>query len=223
MFAKLQNLAILSGFLYWDDGEHKWKTCPLLVDEAYNGGNDLKGGFTFCEVRVRAAAVLYHLNRCQILSTGRDVNVELAPVREAFSAGEAPSIGEVIRQELLALGVSDTDITVMSEPEHNYATLLQLRYLADNIGSLPDLGIITNLYHCPRTVVTIVQNPELAPLGRVPVISAENVLMSHDPRAWSDIVTAAYRSPLMADRMRAELTGIHQLLDGTYRNKHEER
>ena len=170
-----------------------------------------RAGVSGDQLRVEAVAALYHQDTTRriIVSGGKGQFRDL-PGRE--------TIASVNARELVALGVPAAAIIL---EDKSGTTMEQLHAVQPMCGekTYARVILVTNRWHVPRTramIETDVQwNAELAS-GRVTLVSAEDVLIAHDPGRWKDMIDQAYASPAMEARLKKEAEGIAALRAGTY-------
>ena len=160
-------------------------------------------------LRVEAAAVLYRACRRAIVVTGG--NGKLAHICEA------PACAAVMREELLALGVRASDITLELEAANTYEQLQAIKQLP-----FPDAGlrIVSNRYHIPRIAAFLNLDGFLdgwRTANRIVLEAAEDVLLWHDPGRWRALIDAAYASTPMQERIAREEEGVRAIRAGTYK------
>ena len=51
----------------------------------------------------------------------------------------------------------------------------------------------------------------------VELVSAEDVLIEHNPEEWKEIIDSAYKSEEMKKRIKQEEEGVSQIIEGTYK------
>lgn len=201
----LNLFAVLGGGLKKDI--NGWRTTNF--DEGDNFG--VQGD----RLRVCAAAFLAKENSKSIVvvSGGRGQWRDVA---------DAPTLSEVLKKELIVLGVSPERII---EENHSNNTYQQLKELSKILNGRDffKISVISNRYHLLRVGAMIESVPNLKLLkdllltGSLALLSAEDVLMDYDPNSWGDLINRVYSSEAMQKRIELENQGAAQIKAGTYK------
>jgi len=134
----------------------------------------------------------------------------------------APTLAEVIQEELQELGVPPENIFLEKKSGNTYESLFFLKeFLEDK--NLKDILLISNKYHLPRIKAMIKGTPELNltfSLLRIRLMSAEKILITHEPKIWRKKIAAVYNSAVMKKRLSAEKKGIEDFKNGKYKFIH---
>lgn len=162
-------------------------------------------------LRVEAAALLYHGARQRIFITGGNRKLAHVP--------GVPCCAAVMKRELIELGVPEADVL---EEIHAGNTYEQLQYIKTVISRfvIGRLRIVSNRYHLPRIEAFLTVDQELngwRTSGRITPIAAEDVLLQREPARWEGLITEAYRSDAMLERIAQEQQGVLDIRAGTYR------
>jgi len=105
------------------------------------------------------------------------------------------------------------------EENRSNNTYQQLVFLKDVLKAASVI-ILTNQWHLPRVKAIIENIEELKDFYhnlKPKYLTAEEVLLSHNPSNWREIIESAYASKDMGDRLKLEKYGIEQIKKGTYR------
>lgn len=199
----IDTLLVLGGGLIPEGG--KWRTSSF---EEPNGLGD--------RLRVEATAQLYRNGgstgtKTVIVSGGRGTLPEGAPV-----------VADVLRKELIELGVSPSDIVEERESRNTYEQLLACVSLLPRGGRKHSL-LISNRYHLPRIRAIVEYAPDLKQVkhrlknGTLVLLSAESVLAGK--KEWQVVIREAYKSEAMRERMLLEAKGVAEIQSGLYRYK----
>lgn len=132
---------------------------------------------------------------------------------------DAPTVSALMQGELVALGVPLCSIVI---EERSGTTWQQLVALRDLVPQKEVAGILSNRYHLRRVAALILREPTLSKLyakREITLLSAEEVLIEDDLRAWKPVIDAAYATEAMKERIRLEGEGVRQIRNGTYQLK----
>lgn len=166
-----------------------------------------KFGTTLDRLRVDAAAVLYRLNPGLILAPS-------AGKGQYQNDPNYPTVASVMKQELIALGVPETNI--ISE-EKSSSTNAQLNALVRFRDSHPgNYGVLSNRYHLERIRALLDFNPLLVSLKGLVILSAEDILIESDPSTWQAPVERIYQGEGMNKRIELERKGTADIKRGRY-------
>jgi len=192
-----RTVAILGGGFIKDN--NKWRTTGF--DEPGDNFGALGD-----RLRVVAASYLYKENKCLLIILGG--KGQLGKILDA------PFVSEVIEQELIELGVKSDDILTEHESNNTFEQLKGLLKILKK-KKLKEVTIISNRYHLPRLKAFLNVGQESS-VYNIKLISAEEVLIKHDPGKWKGMIEKAYNRQRMAERMKLEKQGVKQIVDGTY-------
>jgi len=133
----------------------------------------------------------------------------------------APPVAEVMRRELSELGVLRSHIALERDSGNTYEQLRALVFLLPGTRDTRVL-LISNRYHLPRIRAFVAHAPHLTRLRalsaekRLRLVSAEQTLSAHAPKAWTQSIVRAYRSPALRRRLARERRGVRDIKTGTY-------
>ena len=200
---KKKIIVIFGGSLIEDKGGH-WRTTR------FNEGDDFGALGDYLRV---AAAGYMHTNEHNLnfLACGGK-----GQLKNIYSA---PFISEVVKQELINLGVPKNQIETEKKSSTTYEQLAELSKYVKN-KKLKNLGIISNEHHLPRIKYMIKFGPKLRALKKMPslkLISAEKICLQYDFPKWSKEIKKAYVSKAMKQRIKVEKQGINDLKKGRYK------
>ncbi len=200
-------LVILGGGLL-KNKNNKWQT-----DSFDGGGGDLYG-ITNSRWRVEAARLLFKDDNSQIIiaSGGRG---------QFKNIPDAPTVSSVIKSELIEFGILPESII---EEDNSNNTLEQLNYLAKIINKNKPLKvtIISNEWALERIRIFIQTDKKLSKtFNRLNTlfVSAENVLISREPKKWKRLVETARKSDYIIDRIKLEKQGVKDIKNKVYGKK----
>lgn len=205
MEAKERVIVVLGGDVVCD--KEKWRTTRFFEGDEHGVLGDA--------VRVAAAAELfkrYPLSSLIIASGGKSKNI---------------FISEVIKQELVELGVSRSAIIEEAESDSTYEQFYNVQAILrkKKLTHHALVSFVTNRYHLARVWAMLRRAPGLNYLlgmmasQYVCLVSAEEVVYTIS-RQWADEIDRAYASPEMMARIEKEAQGLRQILDGTYKFRH---
>lgn len=201
-------IAILGGGLKKDG--RKWRTTNFDEGDEFGCLGD--------RLRVVAGSYLYrdrekaNPNLLMVASGGRG-QLEKVP--------GAPTLAEVISEELADLGVPAEKILKENQSANTYQQLRELDNLVLNRG-LTKFFIISNEYHLPRVQAMIELAPGLYNLRNLRLNnslfleSAEKIVLSRERFQWEDVIKRVYATEAMKERVRLEESGVAKIRAGTY-------
>ena len=189
------------GLVINDDGS--WRTTTFTEGDEFGAIGD--------RYRIEAAHYAYTANTdIQFLILGGKGQLKNIP--------DAPSISEVMRQELTDMGVPADKITIETESGNTYQQLQALsRIIA--ASDLSTVVILTNRHHVPRVDALMQKMDEFSKRQTSPEIiirAAEDMVIQFDP-GRSNEFDKAYATQAMKDRVAKEEKGVHQIQQGTYK------
>jgi hypothetical protein len=168
------------------------------------------GGGMGDRLRVEAAALLYRASpRLVVVSGGKGKLAHLP---------EVPACASVLRRELLELGIPAEDIFEETQAANTYEQLQSIKVLLAHF-SISTLRILSNRYHLPRIEAFLDNDSELRAWkasGRIEPAEAEDILLQCDESRWHSLITEAYNSPAMQQRIAEEAKGVRDILAGAY-------
>ncbi len=168
-------------------------------------------------LRIVAASYLYKDNpeRIIIASGGRG---------QVRAGSDEPAVATVIKKELQELAVPADKIIKETKSRNTYVELIELQKIIKERG-LKTVTIISNKYHLSRLEAMIKYCPELFGLKKMFAVSkltfksAEEILINYDFGAWQKIITRAYNSAGMKERIKLEKMGVKDIKAGKYKFK----
>lgn len=200
MDSSSQLIIILGGTLK-KDKKGKWRTTHF--DESDNFG--VMGD----RLRIFAGFYLYKENPLSkiIVSGGRG---------QLSSIKDAPTVAEVMKKELVELGVPEEKIVEEKESGNTCQQLHRIKELI--VDKTNNIWFISNQWHLARIRALIRYNSELSLFFTdYRLISAERVVLQHESKKWEKIIKEVYRSQAMRERIELEKAGIQQIKKGTYK------
>jgi len=200
--SKKQAIYIFGGSIVKENG--KWRTTNLNEWTEF--------GALWDTLRVKAAYVLYKNNpELFVICSGG--------MGHDWDSQYEFSVAEVMKRELIELGVKEENI-VKEEKSHNtWQQLMQLKDLIKKYD-LQKIGIISNRYHIPRIKAMIIKDEMLSELlnkENIELVSAEEVLIESDPEKWKEKIEQGYKSENMLKRVSMEESGVRDIESGKYK------
>ena len=185
------------------DASGRWTSTDLSAEDDKLGA---PGG----KLRVRAAAILAtkYPTALVIPSGGKGYDVP------AEYPEDRPLLGEILRDELVENGVPRSRIVLEGKSNTTYQQLQELETLIAR-RKWQSVVIVTSRYHLPRLHAMSEERFPLLVASALPV-SAEDVLLEADPVSYGPILTEAYASVFMRERIAKETQGVLHIRDGTY-------
>ncbi len=138
--------------------------------------------------------------------------------RGTLPAG-TPPVADVLRGELIRLGVDEKDIVREDVSRTTYEQLCACTPLLADSGAI---SVISNEYHLPRIRALIEYMPKLSSLkklllsGRLALRSAEAALIVEDAEKWKKDIDVWYRLPLVKNIILSEKRGVREIKEGSY-------
>ncbi|OGG87259.1 hypothetical protein A3B87_00100 [Candidatus Kuenenbacteria bacterium RIFCSPHIGHO2_02_FULL_39_13] len=198
-------LAILGGGLKQNKNS-QWVSTDITEPEDFQGAPS-------GEIRVIAASLLSKQNpELYIIATGGhgyDKNVR---------GKKHPGLANITQSELIKLGVPQNRIIKESKSNNTYQQLIELSKIIQQ-QDIKDIAIISSRWHLPRTKAMIGYLPQLKPLKKIKLISAEKICLKYYPKKWKKIIAQVYHSQAMKQRIKQEKRGIQDIKAGKYRLK----
>src|SRR3989344_3732240 len=139
--------------------------------------------------------------------------------RKREGVEDAPKLCDVIKSELIELGLSEDRIIEEANSNTTYEQIAELKKLAMKRG-FNKLILMTNDYHLERMKAFLEYIPEFRKLPgsyRIKLESAEQVLLRYDPGTWKNVIEEAYSSPELKDRIEKEKNGVEDVKAGGYK------
>ncbi|TSC60936.1 MAG: hypothetical protein G01um1014107_184 [Parcubacteria group bacterium Gr01-1014_107] len=196
-------IAVLGGGLV-REGE-TWKTINLG-----QGGDD----FALSDDRWRVDAafeIWRELPGSLIIASGGKGQLKDIP--------DAPTVSEVIKRELIELGVPGAVILEENRGGNTFEQLREVAVLALK-NSFSDLRILSNEWHLPRVKAMLDFAPGLKETFstlKPSLVSAEEVLLKSSPKHWQARILEARENPEMRKRVALEKRGVEEIQRGTYK------
>ncbi len=163
-------------------------------------------------MRVLATGYLYKENYGQIIFV-------LGGKGQLKDVKDAPPVAEVIKKELLAMGVSPDHIITETQSGNTLEQLLAFKKIVQEYG-LESIVIISNRYHLPR-IDAMLKNSALKNVVDTCNISlqeAEQIVIDHEPEQ-KEKIEKAYESQAIQDRIALENKGVKDIYEGRYKLK----
>lgn len=200
-------IAILGGALKkGDDG--KWRTTN------YGEAGD-KFGTEGDRLRVVAASHLYKKGPYQTI-------LALGGKGQLTHISDVPAVSEVIKNELIDLGVNVENIITETNSGSTFQQLCELNTIIPQ-KEFDKITIVSNKYHLPRIEAMIKTLPDLFFLKkllserRIELRSAEEIVLTYDRGHWEKTITDAYDSEAMRQRIALEQKGVAEIKSGSYK------
>lgn len=133
----------------------------------------------------------------------------------------APCVSEVLKKELIDLGVKSNKIFTEKFSSSTYQQLKELNKIILK-KKFKKIILISNEYHLPRIRAMMNYGKKLKNLKRmlsekkIVLSSAEKILLIYNPK-WKKIITKAYKSKLMKKRIKLEKKGVMDIKNGLYK------
>jgi len=206
MTDKKNAIVILAGGLKKEKG--KWRTTNFQEGDNFGATGD--------RLRVLAGACLFK-SRPQsfIVASGSAVRGQHKNIKGI------PHIAEVIKKELIGLGVPGERILTETRSNNTFEQLLEIKKILKR-NKYGKIFIVSNEWHLPRIRAFIKYRPELKPLKNNPIIqlkSAEAVMTKSEPVKWKKLISSVYKSRAMRERVKIERKGIKDIKAGKYQYK----
>ena len=200
---KKEAIFILGGGLIKDNG--KWRTTNF--DEPGDNFGTLGD-----RLRVLAADVMYK----------RDPELLLIPScgkGQYKDISDAPAVAEVIKKELIELGIPINSIIKEEKSGNTWQQLQQFKKIINQQG-FSKASFLSNRHHLPRVQAMIEVDDDLNKMlaeGKIGLVSAEEVLIEHDAAKWEQYINDAYQSKAVKKRIALEKEGVKQIRERTYK------
>lgn len=131
---------------------------------------------------------------------------------------DAPTVAEVIRKELIELGVPLRRIVKEEKSNSTYGQLFFLSYILEE-KKIEKVYIISNEWHLERIQAFMDKGPGLKEMWNpfeVKLLSAEGILLSSDKNKWENVIRFARESEGIKKRILLEKKGVEEIRRGTY-------
>lgn len=200
-------IVIFGGGLKKDDATGRWRTTNFDEGDRFGVQGD--------RLRVVAGSMLAEdYPKSTVIALGGRGQLKDIP--------DAPAVADVIKRELIELGVAEDRITAERESGSTYQQLVAFQSMLP-AGNNRDLILISNRYNIPRIEAMIGYAPGLDALKdlfqnqKIKLKSAEDVAIEREPQVWEEVIGRAYQSEAMRKRARLEEKGVAEIKAGTYR------
>ncbi|KKT29397.1 hypothetical protein A3G55_00385 [Candidatus Giovannonibacteria bacterium RIFCSPLOWO2_12_FULL_44_25] len=200
-------IAILGGGLK-KDSNGKWRTTN------YGEAGD-KFGTIGDRLRVVAASHLYK-------NDPRQTIICLGGKGQLADISGVPPAAEVIRNELVDLGVAKENIITETNSGNTFKQLNELNKIIQQ-KEFVKITILSNGWHLPRTKAIIEAVEDLFVLRqllqehRIVLSSAEEIVLEYDRNRWEKIIADAYSSEDLKRRIELEGKGVAEIESGVYK------
>ena len=203
-------IAVLGGNLVKDQSG-KWRTTNFEEGDIFGALGD--------RLRVVAAHKFYIGHQ----KTNPNLSIIVSGSNERVDPeGAAPPIAEILKKELIELGVAPDRILEDKKSTGTRQQLEGLEKLSAKLN-LESVAVLSNQYHLPRILAIIEHDPlfvnlkKMLEAKKLILVSAEKVLLDHDCVNWEQIITRAYESDSMKQRIKLEEDGVRQIQSGAYK------
>ncbi|MDD4761558.1 MAG: YdcF family protein [Candidatus Pacebacteria bacterium] len=183
----------------------KWFTC------GFNEGD--KFGVTGDRLRVLAGAFIFK----KLENKKTDFNI----IASGGKVEKEISVAEVIKEELIVLGVPEKKI---KEEKKSCSTFQQFLNIQSAVkkNKYEELIFITNEWHKPRVKIILKKAPKLENLrkmkreGKIKILGAERIVLKDNKKQWDKKIKRAYASLAMKKRIKLEKKGIRDIRNKRY-------
>ena len=201
---KKRNAVVILGGGLKKDEDGKWRTTNFKEGDNFAVQGD--------RLRVVAGSYLYKYNPGSII-------VVLGGKGQYKDMPDVPTVAEVIKNELIELGIPAKKIIKEERSGNTYQQLRELKkiILKKKLGCAM---IISNKYHLHRVQAMIEQDAELQKItveNKIVLQSAEEIVLDYEPEVWQAIIKSAYNSDKMQRRIKLEQKGVQEIREGTYK------
>lgn len=197
-----QMIIILGGRII--NGASEWRTSNL--DEADNFG--IIGD----RLRVVAGSLLYRNNPDNlVMAIGGQGQLKNLP--------DVPPISEIIKKELIELGVPSENILTESESGNTWQQLMIIKKII-NKKEVDKSIIVSNEYHLERIRALIGCDSVLSKIfesKKLELRAAEKILLQYQPKIWEKTIEEAYRGEKMKQRIETEKRGVAEIKSKKYK------
>lgn len=165
------------------------------------------------KLRILAATLLLKKNPKAFIITGGGKGRDIS----AGFSGTRPLLAEILRDELIAEGISLDRIKLEWNSNSTYQELIEIEHITQELD-VRELTLVTNLYSLPRLQSMIeVKFPYLRAHQALRIVAAEDVLVKDDPHIWQEKIEEEYRSEYLKRRAEKEQKGVEEIHADTYR------
>lgn len=134
----------------------------------------------------------------------------------------APTLASIIKRELITLGVPSSMIIKEEKSGSTYGQLLKLADYIHQHKKFNQVIIISDSWHLPRIKAMLQFAPALQKLSKsvkIKLTSAEDICLKYDKNKWQKIISTAYNSTAMKQRIALEKKGVKDIKQGKYKFK----
>lgn len=193
---------ILGGGLVKEKG--KWRT--MRIGEGYGGGAMAD------RLRIDASYEFYKKNPefFLVASGGHGIYKDILG---------APNVCEVLKDELIELGVKEDKILLETNSNNTWQQLKRLKQIIKD-NEFSEVNILSNKYHIPRIRAMIEKDAELFKMLnslKIKLCSAEEILIESNPKIWKEKIDILYNTQDMKNRIVSEEHGVQDIEAGKYK------
>jgi len=171
-----------------------------------------KFGLDGHRLRIVAASYLYNNNPDFSI-------IVLGGKGQLKNVSDAPFISDVMREELISLGVAKESIIQEKRSGNTYQNIQELKKIILE-KSFSHILIISNRCHLSRIHAMIERDENLNKMlasRKIEIEEAENIAIQYDPQVWKTVIASAYKSEAMKKRIALEEKGVRDIKVGTYK------
>jgi hypothetical protein len=198
-------IGLLGGMLKKGANGH-WRTTNYDESDRFGIQGD--------RLRVVAASYLYRNNQeLLIIASGGKGQLKHIP--------DAPTVAEVIRKELMELGVPKELIIKEENSGNTYQQLREIKKIITE-RRIKNLGILSSEWHLPRIKAMLEVLEELKSIfeiTKVAYLSAEKICLKYNKEVWHELIAQAYKSDGLKERIEQEKRGVQDIREGKYKIK----
>lgn len=203
MFKEKNAIVIIGGGLKKENG--KWRTTNFKEGDNFAVQGD--------RLRVVAACHLYKDNQYLLV-------IALGGKGQYKDISDAPTVAEIIKSELVELGVPPENIIKEEQSGNTWQQLQELKKIIVE-KKIEGVIIISNEYHLARIKAMIEKDSELKKMfdtAKIKLQSAEKIIIKNDPDQKKEIENV-YKSKAMRERIALEQKGVIDIKKGRYKLK----
>lgn len=203
------NVIVIIGGGLKKDKDGKWRTTNYFEGDNFAVQGD--------RLRVEAGACLFNKNPEYLIITS-------AGKGQYKDIPDVLPVAEVVKTELVELGVTKEKIITETKSGNSYEQLRETGKIIDKMG-FNQVIIISNRYHLPRLEAMIKYGPDLGRLKEllnssiIELKSAEDILLVDNEDKYKKEIDLAYKSNKMKERIKLEEQGVGQIKQGRYKFK----
>jgi len=186
-------------------GKKEWHTCEFDEGDRF--------GVTGDKLRVLVGAFIF-----KKLENKR---IDFDIIASGGKIEEGIFIAEVIKKELIVLGVPERKIKEEKKSRNTFQQFLNIQTAAKK-NKYKELMFITNEWHKPRVKIILREAPKLENLrkmkkeGKIKILGAEKIVLKSDRKEWEKKIKKAYASLAIKKRIGLEKKGIEDIKKGRY-------